>query len=127
MRLKDEVKEMILNKYRFNDVRQIGGIDAKEEYPILINDMAYKVDELELAKEKFDAVNSPPHYTRGGIELINVMRAKMGDDFEGYVWGNVIKYIFRYKHKNGVEDLKKAHWYLTELIKLHGGEQNVDN
>ena len=38
------------------------------------------------------------------------------DEFTGYLTGNLLKYISRYKHKNGVEDLKKAEWYLKYLI-----------
>lgn len=66
-------------------------------------------------------VESPAHYTTGGIETIDFMKAKLSkDQFEGYLAGNVIKYISRYQHKNGVEDLKKAKWYLERLISENG-------
>ena len=38
------------------------------------------------------------------------------DGFEYYLQGNIMKYLWRYRYKNGVEDLKKAQWYLNELI-----------
>lgn len=66
---------------------------------------------------KKDVVNHPDHYTSGGIEVIDYMKAKLTQDqFEGYLLGNIIKYTSRYQHKNGVEDLKKAQWYINKLI-----------
>lgn len=72
-----------------------------------------------------DMVNHPNHYTQGGIELIDVMEAKMGTrEFEGYLQGAIIKYVFRYHHKgNPVQDLKKAEWYLRRLIEYR---QNIE-
>lgn len=70
-----------------------------------------------------DIINQPPHYTAGGIETIDYMRAKMTpEQFEGYLLGNILKYVSRYKFKNGVEDLKKANWYLNKLIEFNGME-----
>lgn len=67
-----------------------------------------------------DNIN-PDHYKFGGIETIDYIQSKMPvEAFEGYLQGNVIKYISRYRQKNGVEDLKKAEWYLQKLIKEVG-------
>lgn len=64
-----------------------------------------------------DPVNAPGHYTSGGIETIDYMRAKMTDEqFEGYLKGNIIKYVSRYEMKNGVQDVRKAEWYIKRLI-----------
>lgn len=64
-----------------------------------------------------DAVNAPSHYTHGGIETIDYLKAKLSkDQFEGFLLGNVLKYASRFQHKNGIEDLKKARWYLNKLI-----------
>jgi hypothetical protein len=63
-----------------------------------------------------DNVNHPAHYTSGGIECIDALRSALGDEFTGFLRGNVIKYLWRYKQKNGVEDLRKARWYLDKLI-----------
>lgn len=64
-----------------------------------------------------DAVHSPQHYTKGGVECIDAIRASMTSNaFAGYCKGNVMKYIFRYEDKGGVEDLKKAQVYLGWLI-----------
>lgn len=65
-----------------------------------------------------DPINHPSHYTQGGIECIEAIEAACtgltGD--EGYYVGQVIKYIWRWKHKNGLQDLEKAEWYLDRLI-----------
>jgi hypothetical protein len=53
---------------------------------------------------------------QSGIECIDAIRAMLGDGYKYYLQGNVMKYIWRHEYKNGVEDLHKAQWYLTELI-----------
>jgi hypothetical protein len=66
-----------------------------------------------------DPVN-PSHYKQGGIECIEAIKAATGDGFIGYVWGNVLKYLWRWPKKGGVDDLKKARWYLDRLIEEVG-------
>ena len=68
---------------------------------------------------KFDNVNSPAHYRHGKKETIEVIRDCMtSDEYHGYIKGNVLKYVSRYKFKGEtLEDLQKAHWYLNRLIK----------
>lgn len=70
-----------------------------------------------------DKVNHPEHYTLGGIETIDILKAKLNkDEFTGFLKGNVIKYITRSGHKNDtLEDLEKAKWYLNKLIEEYGG------
>jgi hypothetical protein len=65
-----------------------------------------------------DMVNHPPHYTSGGIEVIDYMEAKMTpEQFKGYLIGQVLKYMSRAgKKQDELEDYKKAQWYLTKLI-----------
>ena len=66
-----------------------------------------------------DMVNHPSHYTHGGIECIDCIKSatvgKVG--IEAFCVGNAIKYLFRYEEKNGIEDVKKARWYIDRLIK----------
>ena len=66
-----------------------------------------------------DMVNHPSHYTQGGIECIDCIKSatvgKVG--IEAFCVGNAIKYLFRYEEKNGIEDVKKARWYIDRLIK----------
>ena len=66
-----------------------------------------------------DMVNHPTHYTQGGIECIDALKAatisKTG--IEAVCTANAIKYLWRYEEKNGIEDVKKARWYIDRLIK----------
>jgi hypothetical protein len=63
-----------------------------------------------------DFVNHPPHY-QGHIECIEAIEASMSPEaFKGALKANVMKYIWRYEHKGGLESLQKAQWYLSRLI-----------
>ena len=64
-----------------------------------------------------DAVNHPSHYTQGGIECIDALKAATVGltGIEAVCTANPIKYLWRWKFKNGVEDLDKAIWYLNRL------------
>lgn len=71
-----------------------------------------------------DNVNHPSHYTQGGIECIEAIKASLGaDGFCDYCKGNVIKYLWRWRDKGGVEDIQKAQVYLGWL--LESAEQAV--
>lgn len=64
-----------------------------------------------------DVVDHPSHYTQGSIETIDYMESCLSpEEFRGGCKMNVLKYVSREKHKNGLEDLKKARWYLNRLI-----------
>ena len=66
-----------------------------------------------------DNVNHPEHYmSYTGLETIDVIEAFTSDltGMDAVCTANVIKYICRWKHKNGIEDLEKAQWYLNRLI-----------
>lgn len=66
---------------------------------------------------KYDNVEKPAHYNQSGIECIEAIKASMSkEEYEGYLKGNVEKYVWRYRYKNGLEDLKKAQWYLQRLV-----------
>jgi len=67
--------------------------------------------------ERYDTVDKPAHYNNGAIEAIDYIKQQLGENFYAYCEGNVHKYIHRYSYKNGVEDLRKARWYLDRLIK----------
>lgn len=69
-------------------------------------------------------VNHPPHYTRGGIECIDAIKAALTEEeFRGYLKGNALKYIWRERHKGKDEDLAKAGWYLN---RIYGVDKGVD-
>lgn len=64
-----------------------------------------------------DSVNHPAHYTTGKMEVIDILKDKLSpDQFQGFLIGNILKYVIRAPHKNGQEDYKKAKWYLERLI-----------
>jgi hypothetical protein len=64
-----------------------------------------------------DQINHPEHYTAGNIECIEAIKASMTlPEFESYLKGNCMKYLWRYKHKGGVDSLCKCEWYLIRLI-----------
>ena len=65
-----------------------------------------------------DPVNKPKHYSESKIECISAIEALRGRCYEYYLQGNIIKYLWRYRNKNGIEDLKKAQWYLNEMIRI---------
>ena len=96
-----------------------------EQY--MVRRMREEEEELErIGKEVYgnvDMVNSPPHYNKTGIECIDAIQAATENGFEYYLQGNIIKYLWRYRYKNGVEDLEKAKWYLEKLIKIKGDNQ----
>jgi len=69
-----------------------------------------------------DMVNNPPHYTVGTVECIDAIQASLTiDGFNGYLKGNVIKYMWRYEKKGGIQDLEKAQWYLNKLHNMLNG------
>ena len=73
-----------------------------------------------------DMVNHPQHYTQGGIECIECIKAAVTNKvgIEAVCVANVIKYLFRYEEKNGIEDVRKAKWYIERLLKeLEEGQQ----
>jgi len=78
-----------------------------------------KLDEMFKEVKASDLVNSPPHYNQAGIECIEAILAATHEQREGYLQGNIIKYIWRYRYKNGLEDLKKARWYIEKLIEVY--------
>ena len=64
-----------------------------------------------------DSIN-PAHYKSGDIECIDAIKASLDkQQFKGYLKASIIKYLWRYEKKNGLEDLQKAEWFLQRLIK----------
>jgi len=88
-----------------------------EEY---MKQMSMQEDAYEQAGKEIygnvDMVNNPPHYNVSGVECIDAIAASTGEGFEFYLQGNIMKYLWRYRYKNGTQDLKKASWYLDKLI-----------
>jgi len=69
------------------------------------------------ALDSNDSVHSPSHYNTGSIECIEAIEeALTPEEMRGYFKGNCLKYLWRERYKNRVEDLEKAYWYLGRLI-----------
>jgi len=63
-----------------------------------------------------DNVDHPKHYEQYNIETITAIEGQSTpDEFRGFLKGNAMKYLARYRGKNGIEDLEKAQWYLETL------------
>ena len=91
-------------------------VKSKREY---LEKIAHSTDITYENEVQFDNVNSPAHYKHGKKETIDVIRDCMeNDEYHGYLKGNVLKYVSRYKFKGEpLEDLEKAQWYLNRLVK----------
>mgnify|MGYP002525508906 CR=1 FL=1 len=88
----------------------------------------YDCDKYILEDFVHDKVNHPLHYCQGGIECIEAIKASMTPNgFQDYCKGNVLKYIWRWRDKAGVEDLRKASVYLNWLIKSAEKEKESAN
>lgn len=80
--------------------------------------------EYEVLGATNDKIN-PSHYQKYPLQMIeNMQNSTTHDEFKGYLKGNIMKYISRYQDKAGVEDLKKADWYLNKLIEVEGERSN---
>lgn len=84
-----------------------GWKDQECDFPPHTSENPYK-------EQHMDNVNHPKHYEDGPFECIELTRLLSFD------WGNVVKYCYRWQHKNGVEDLKKALWFINDAITHNG-------
>ena len=66
-----------------------------------------------------DPVNHPVHYNKGVIECIDSIEAMLSEEeYIGYLRGSSQKYRWRFRYKNGIEDLKKAAWYEKRMLQI---------
>ncbi|CAD0310745.1 hypothetical protein [Enterococcus phage vB_EfaS_159] len=96
------------------------GVEPEQEEVMTYDEYLYMSGGVEPDVEVYfesDLIDNQIHYTVNGIQPIQIMKANMTkEEFRGFLEGNILKYPLRYKHKNGLEDLKKAKTYLTWLI-----------
>ena len=126
--------EVIMNdnadkKYRYTTKGFKGVVTEINNKTVVLDDIwVVDIDDCDLygepvsdRKKSDDSVNHPSHYTDGKIECIDAIKLSMSKEaFIGYCKGNIIKYIWRYEHKGGVESLKKAKWYIDKLTEVIG-------
>ena len=75
-----------------------------------------------MTTKKKDMVNKPPHYNQGSVECIDAMESMLSrEEFIGYLRGNSFKYRWRWRGKNGQQDLDKAKWYEDKLEDILNG------
>ena len=73
-----------------------------------------------------DVINHPEHYADTNFETIEIIEDKMtAEMFEGYLVGNILKYMTRYRKKGGLEDIKKAEWYVAKLVTLMDNKEKL--
>jgi predicted transcriptional regulator len=87
--------------------------------PVRLDNVIKHINEKKVKPS--DPVNSPSHYTNGSVECIDAIESMLTkEEFTGFLRGNILKYQWRYKQKNGAEDLKKAQWYFDKLKEKEG-------
>ena len=98
------------------DECDVYGPDAAEELP-------FTYEEVHMDSPKIDSINHPGHYESGKFECIDVMLETQGPEaVKNFCICNAFKYLYRHKRKNGIEDIKKADWYLKKYIELEEAE-----
>lgn len=133
------ISDCLLEAYGEEAMYAVAGVYLDGEWDYCLSDSNFEVVDNPQEYEAFvqaakngeppqqnDAVNHPSHYTQGRFEVIDIIEDAVqgADPFEAVCLANVIKYTTRYRHKNGVEDLKKAQWYLAKLTTiLEGGNE----
>ena len=118
LKFPDDVRQSMIWAYEDADMGRVR-LNAKLMGYEVIEDTPTVADTVEENSEdvKPDPVNHPAHYTSGGIECIDAMQAAFGAEaVKDFCLCNAFKYLWRHRNKNGVEDLKKARWYLNRLI-----------
>lgn len=97
---------------------QVSDEIVNANYDLVFNSPVFHGDINDL--HSADPVNNPAHYTQGGIECIDAIKASMSPlEYAGFLKGNALKYLWRYRHKGkAVQDLKKANWYLGRLTRF---------
>lgn len=118
---KNEFPEIAIEKYKSSQ-----NVSCKERINKELNESVRALGKaLKDSKKQNDVVNSPSHYKQGERETIENIRDTISSEgYQGYCVGNVVKYLARYKFKNGLEDVRKAKKYIEflgeELIKQEG-------
>lgn len=76
----------------------------------------------EAKKAACDDINHPSHYTAGKVECIDAIEAALTpEEYRGYLKGNILKYTWRERQKEGDKAMGKARWYLGRLLGEHHG------
>lgn len=97
-----------------------------DELPVQIPEEIKTTTENNASVPEIDMVNNPPHYTFGGIECLDAIKAQLGKDgYIAFLRGQIAKYNWRLMHKNNpLEDAKKIQFYTNKLVEeLENGDE----
>lgn len=114
----DDRRQSMIWAYEDADMGRIRLYAKLMGYEVIEDGAPYILEVFEKYGDvKPDPVNRPAHYMSGGIECIDALTAAFGAEaVKDFCLCNAFKYLWRHRNKNGVEDLKKARWYLNRLI-----------
>lgn len=128
LKFPDDVRQSMIWAYEDADMGRVRlnaklmGYEVIDDTPTIAETAAKRSEDV-----KPDPVNHPAHYTSGVIECIDAMQAAFGvEAVKDFCLCNAFKYLWRHRNKNGVEDLKKARWYLNRLITAMEEQKNDD-
>ena len=104
--------------------RFIESIDECDVYgPDAIEELPFTYTEVHMDSSEIDSINHPGHYETGKFECIDVMLETQGAEaVKNFCICNAFKYLYRHKRKKGIDDIKKADWYLKKYIELEEAE-----
>lgn len=109
------------------DVIGISIPTCPEDFTLFLCPGQYSYSDPNEPKNEPDSVNHPSHYETGKFECIEVMEEALGRDVvKGFCIGNAFRYLYRAKRKNGLEDMKKARWYLDKVISMEEEDNTKD-
>ena len=124
----DEVKMLDDSMYQYNPMYMealdmaITALDNVKTTELYIPKHAVKSNSQE---KKYDPVDKPEHYAHGTIQCIDAMLDTYGKEaVQHFCLLNAFKYLWRTEHKNGVQDIKKAIWYLNHYVELENKNEN---
>lgn len=113
----NDATESEWNALYHNGMYDTGKLSTPEKAAYKTNLKSYEQYRVETVENlHYDPVDKPEHYNKGTIEAIDYIKMQLGEQTVAYCEGNVLKYMHRHRYKNGVEDLKKAQWYLNRMI-----------
>lgn len=113
-----------VRKYSMSALRKVPILGIAADVVSAVSETAQEVTKILEEKEVNNDNINPSHYKTGKYECIDVLQDLLKDakGIEAFYLGNAIKYLWRYKNKNGLEDLQKSKWYLDRLIEINSKE-----
>lgn len=124
---KHRMYKVVFHDEIYKDLIGISIPTCPKEFTLYLCHGQYSYSDPNGHENEPDLVNHPSHYETGKFECIDVMEEALGRDVvKGFCIGNAFKYLYRAKRKNGLEDLKKARWYLDRVISMEDADNTKD-